>query len=743
MARPPAITYKRSPQEAAQFRKYEGRGDISVASPTLAEIYPQYQHAGKDWIDPQTGIHYRREDTVEAIILKPTGTVTPRTPGFTGAGERTTPYVSLYAKEREVTIPTGEYTAEKKPTGETRIEEVTKTVKVPTAELKKYAELSGEAQFKKAQELGFVPQDSKYVEGEVGEWGYIPEWSKQEKQAKEFKTQAEVNKQLRAQEKLNKQVEAEVQTKSKPRQIPPRALAYWARAWTEEIPQGASAKVTSGQGTETLTPFDLKRFGKSFVPGWLTKEDWKYMTPLERAASIAGDIGQTILYVIPAVQGGKILVMRQPAPALRGTFPKDAPGLRVVTQAEAKNVVKNLVVNKDLVSIKAISKTVPIEVPVKMPLSPVTIVEETPAGFKFIRPTQPYKPDLARGAGGSFRLYGVKEKPPGLFGLPKPMTTKGGLPTKGGATTRETTTATMTTEQVLRRAGLSEAVIKYIAPLVVPSILPAPKVETIKISPATVTTPSKITTVKGQPGITTKGAPSTKASPAPGVTPSPALSPGISPTPAAGSAPSPAGAKATAPAPSPAPAPAPKPAPKPAPEGIPRPASVETTTAQPVAPVPGGPIPQGKYFKISDKEARQVIIDSDGAIAWRQGQVGGKDRWDTVVYPYGNKDYLMVIGNPPEGATIVRKGKGSARATAQMLRGEAPKKQVRVDSGFQDIIITPTGRRGIILDFKPDPKMQTTGDITIGTRTPRISERLPRITGRSPRISSGPVRISR
>jgi len=59
-----------------------------------------------------------------------------------------------------------------------------------------------------------------------------------------------------------------------------------------------------------------------------------------------------------------------------------------------------------------------------------------------------------------------------------------------------------------------------------------------------------------------------------------------------------------------------------------------------------------------------------------------------------------------------------------------------------DASLKPVGERKIGLGFKPDPKMQTTGDITLGRRTPPITERPaglgrgkpPRITPKTPRL---------
>jgi len=136
------------------------------------------------------------------------------------------------------------------------------------------------------------------------------------------------------------------------------------------------------------------------------------------------------------------------------------------------------------------------------------------------------------------------------------------------------------------------------------------------------------------------------------------------------------------------------------------------------------PSPYGK-----DKEKRNFIYKAGGAIAWRQGQVGGKDRWDVIVNPYqNNEQYVMVLGSKPKGAAIVVKGPKSAYATAQLLRGKAPKHKVHVDSGFQDVTITPAGDKKVNIRFSPDPKGLTQGYIKIGDKNPRISPKMPRLT---------------
>lgn len=159
----------------------------------------------------------------------------------------------------------------------------------------------------------------------------------------------------------------------------------------------------------------------------------------------------------------------------------------------------------------------------------------------------------------------------------------------------------------------------------------------------------------------------------------------------------------------------------------------KTPKAPPKTPSPRPPLWPGN----DDKEARERIKNADGAITWRMGEVGKLDRWDVIVNPYKSKqDYEMVFGKPPQGATMVKKGEGSAYGTAQVMKGKSPKETVEVDSGIMDIEVTPTGKRAIKLRMTPDPKGETTGDISIGERKNiRITPKMPRISPKKTKIN--------
>jgi hypothetical protein len=255
----------------------------------------------------------------------------------------------------------------------------------------------------------------------------------------------------------------------------------------------------------------------------------------------------------------------------------------------------------------------------------------------------------------------------------------------------------------------------------------------------------------GQPLTTPLSTPATVVAPAiapaPGIspTPGPAPAPVITPTPI----PSPFTRLAEVIAPAPTVAPAPAPAPASLPTPAPAPAPVTTLTPTPT-PTPT-PVPTPKPVipiiptRGTDRQKRKIIRDSKGGIAWRQGELQGKDVWHVLKYPYKSEaDYLTVLGRKPSNTTLV-KGPGSAAQTIKLRFGEAPDNTVSGDIGIMDFFIEPLGRKKVTISFKADPKQETTGDITIGSRKlPQISERPPRLSGRrSIRITPKQPRLRR
>lgn len=120
--------------------------------------------------------------------------------------------------------------------------------------------------------------------------------------------------------------------------------------------------------------------------------------------------------------------------------------------------------------------------------------------------------------------------------------------------------------------------------------------------------------------------------------------------------------------------------------------------------------PKVKLGSASDKEKREVLRQAKGLVAWRQGEVDGKDVWHGIKYPYlTSGDFFTLVGRKPTGANIV-KGPGSAVETIVLLYGKPPSRTVQLDMGAMDVKVTPKPT----VRFKPDPKQLTKGDITIG-----------------------------
>ena len=457
------------------------------------------------------------------------------------------------------------------------------------------------------------------------------------------------------------------------------------------------------------------RFLKSFVPGLLTAEDWPQLTTTERAAYIAGDIGQTILYVLGGVGAFRVILARNPVRG--GTFPK-VKNVETISKQDVKQIVRNIAKEKK-VSPKDLRDTVPIEKPVKLTKDDIFIINEGPANQLEVR--------LAR---LPHEYRGPRAKPPGTI-IDEPFVTKR-PPKGGGAAPVKPSTATMTTEQLARHLNIDPVTIGR------PVILPIPKRAP---GPGEAPTPIRIPTPTPAPPATPEPTkpPAPKRVPTPKPTPAPTPIP--APAPAPIPAPEPSPAPSPAPSPEPSPAPAPEPAPAPAPEPTPTPAPEPTPTPLPApepkpevpplkVPPPLPPLPKGA----SNKEKRERISQSTGAVAWRQGELRGKDIWHVIMHPYqSERDYLSVIGKKPSNTTVV-KGPGSAFQTIKLRFGKPPVRKVTGDIGFMDFFIEPKGGNKIGIGFKPDPKLETTGDITIGRKIPRISGRSPRITPRTPRL---------
>lgn len=456
---------------------------------------------------------------------------------------------------------------------------------------------------------------------------------------------------------------------------------------TKELPAGATARITapSPDMPEYRRQLDkanrdMKSFGKSFVPGWQLKEDWKNLNTAEKAAGIAGAIGQTILYVVPIAYGSKALYVSRPTPKMKGTI-KNIPGVRIYTRKDLNQAVKDMVAAEKVQKKGVKSKEwVPLDYPVKQKTGITTIVEETLAkGGNVLKspklriiPTKPTK-----GAGGGRTLTQPKAPPRG---------------TAGG---RAIDTSTMTRAQVLRLLGVQAVTTVKLTPVSAPSPKPGPKPQ-----PAPTKTPITEPEPFAEPVRTTR------------TTTRPRTVPTSQPSPE----PSPTGTGESELAPSPKPTPTPKPKPEPTP--TPEPAT-EPAVGKAPAPVSTTTKTQTKTPKraivtwnirtkgATDRETRRMILKARGAIAWRMGELKGRDVWDVVTAPYTyEENYVRVVGRKPTGAVII-KGPGSARKTARVLYGHRIKNPTVVNTPglFAVRLIPISNRKGISISFIKDVEL--------------------------------------
>jgi hypothetical protein len=222
-----------------------------------------------------------------------------------------------------------------------------------------------------------------------------------------------------------------------------------------------------------------------------------------------------------------------------------------------------------------------------------------------------------------------------------------------------------------------------------------------------------------QPNSNPSANPNPKPSPNPQPNPSPQPKPDPSPRPNPNPNPSPN----PQPNPNPQPEPQPKPNPDPKPEPIPTPKPNIVVTTTIIKTPPETPKIPNKYSNYTDRQKRKLIDEANGdTIAWRQGELGGKDVWHVIVTPFEQGNYFTIIGRKPGRATLVR-GPNSAVKTAQLLYGKELSQPLTVDIGAFDAHLDPiTGGKGLAISFKPDPHLQTTSDITISKRPGGISQ---------------------
>lgn len=115
------------------------------------------------------------------------------------------------------------------------------------------------------------------------------------------------------------------------------------------------------------------------------------------------------------------------------------------------------------------------------------------------------------------------------------------------------------------------------------------------------------------------------------------------------------------------------------------------------------PVLPKSFNRQDDNKKRRDIQRAKGAIAWRQGQLHGKDRWDVVTSPFTKEEnFVIVLGRKPVGA-ILAKGPGSAKKTAQLIFGPRLKEATLVNQpGIFSTLLEPTGTKKIKLTFEKD-----------------------------------------
>jgi hypothetical protein len=97
--------------------------------------------------------------------------------------------------------------------------------------------------------------------------------------------------------------------------------------------------------------------------------------------------------------------------------------------------------------------------------------------------------------------------------------------------------------------------------------------------------------------------------------------------------------------------------------------------------------------ELPDSDKRQLIKSSAGAFAWQQGQLRGKRVWHVVALVKGNWIRVIVLGGVPEGAMVVKPGKGQPQRSITLLYGLAPARTLRFPVGFVTAVITPSDDR--------------------------------------------------
>jgi hypothetical protein len=103
------------------------------------------------------------------------------------------------------------------------------------------------------------------------------------------------------------------------------------------------------------------------------------------------------------------------------------------------------------------------------------------------------------------------------------------------------------------------------------------------------------------------------------------------------------------------------------------------------------------------------IAKNKGALAWNQGALYGKRRWDVIIYPYDEPDDHIILfqNRPPKGAKVVS-GAISAFKMVKVLYGRSPSKTLLIgDAGFDKLQVSPQGKSSISLSHTSITKHPT------------------------------------
>lgn len=108
---------------------------------------------------------------------------------------------------------------------------------------------------------------------------------------------------------------------------------------------------------------------------------------------------------------------------------------------------------------------------------------------------------------------------------------------------------------------------------------------------------------------------------------------------------------------------------------------------------------------IQPTEKERVKGEYEGGVAFQMGELRAGKVFHILVYPYGEQDYKIYVGDNPPHGVIVREDAQSALETVQQLYGITPK--AKIDIGITDAEIKPGRGKKPSLRFTADPEQKT------------------------------------